>query len=116
MRNILQSLKDFPNFLHFCAFDKCSLSSKIKNEQLPGWTLKDFYDVVFQYEQEIERLDQQLQDSQHELKRAMERIKSHENNTEVLVTDWERRLEETEERMRRQQQEKDEQMKNIIQR
>ena len=61
-------------------------------------------------------LKQQLVEAQQRLHHAEEKLQEHEHGTNQLVSDWQVRLAESEERMRKQQAEKDDQMKNIIQR
>lgn len=61
-------------------------------------------------------LKQQLVEAQKNLAEAELRLKEHESGTHQVVEDWQCRLEESEERMRKQQAEKDGQMKHIIQR
>lgn len=72
--------------------------------------------VLFQYETEVNVLKQQLEEAQQRLKMAEERLHDHEKETTMIASEWQCRLEESEERMRKQQAEKDDQMKNIIQR
>ncbi|KAJ8321310.1 hypothetical protein KUTeg_001168 [Tegillarca granosa] len=69
-----------------------------------------------EYEQEVSILKQQLVEAQKNLAEAELRLKEHESGTHQVVEDWQCRLEESEERMRKQQAEKDGQMKHIIQR
>ena len=88
-----------------------------------------------QYELEVNLLKQQLQEAQARLRLAEERLADNPFSTDALGSQevgrrdstgggaggagdaaWQSRLEESEERMRRQQAEKDDQMKNIIQR
>lgn len=61
-------------------------------------------------------LKQQLIEAQQRLKLAEERLHDHESETQKIASEWQIRLEESEERMRKQQAEKDDQMKTIIQR
>ena len=61
-------------------------------------------------------LKQQLVEAQQRLNSAEVKLQEHEHGTSRLVSDWQVRLAESEERMRKQQAEKDDQMKNIIQR
>lgn len=61
-------------------------------------------------------LKQQLEEAQDRLKMAEGRLQDHESETSMIASEWQIRLEESEERMRKQQAEKDDQMKNIIQR
>ena len=70
----------------------------------------------FQYEHEVSILKQQLLEAQQRLQSAEKKLNEHESGTQILMEDWHNRLEESEERMRRQQAEKDDQMKHIIQR
>ncbi|KAL3871063.1 hypothetical protein ACJMK2_039086 [Sinanodonta woodiana] len=69
-----------------------------------------------EYESEVEVLKHQLAEAQLRLQRAEAKLLEHESGTRELISDWQLRLEESEERMRKQQVEKDDQMKNIIQR
>ncbi|XP_053381615.1 ras GTPase-activating protein nGAP-like isoform X5 [Mercenaria mercenaria] len=68
-----------------------------------------------EYETEVNVLKQQLEEAQERLKMAEERLHDHEKETSMIASEWQIRLEESEERMRKQQAEKDDQMKNIIQ-
>ena len=61
-------------------------------------------------------LKQQLIEAQQRLNHTEVKLQEHEQGTSQLVSDWQVRLAESEERMRKQQAEKDDQMKNIIQR
>jgi Ras/Rap GTPase-activating protein SynGAP len=58
----------------------------------------------------------QLQEAQQRLQQAEVKLRDHESGTQQLVDDWQVRLSESEERLRRQQVQKDDQMKQIIQR
>jgi hypothetical protein len=71
---------------------------------------------ILQYESEVSVLKQQLEEAQQRLRMAEERLHDHESETSKIASEWQVRLEESEERMRKQQAEKDGQMKNIIQR
>lgn len=79
---------------------------------LPGYHVFS----VFQYDAEVAVLRQQLQDSQSRLQEAESRLHIHESDTQEIIVEWQKRLEESEERMRQQQVEKDDQMKGIMQR
>lgn len=70
--------------------------------------------VPLQYEQEVAVLKQQLHEAQQRLHFAEEKLNKHETDSHKVMEDWQVRLEESEERMRRQQAEKDDQMKHII--
>ncbi|XP_033727185.1 disabled homolog 2-interacting protein-like isoform X4 [Pecten maximus] len=69
-----------------------------------------------EYEQEVEVLKQQVADAQRRLQNAEKMLQEQQSGTHLLVEDWQLRLEESEERMKKQQTDKDDQMKNIIQR
>lgn len=71
---------------------------------------------MLQYETEVNVLKQQLEEAQERLKMAEERLVDHETETYQLSYDWQTRLTESEERMKKQQAEKDDQMKTIIHR
>lgn len=75
-----------------------------------------FVVVLFQYEQEVEVLKQQVADAQRRLQMAEKMLQEQESGTHQLVEDWQLRLEESEERMKKQQTDKDDQMKHIIKR
>ena len=77
------------------------------------YSFKPFF---LQYEQEVEVLRLQLQEAQQRLQQAEVKLRDHESGTQQLVDDWQVRLSESEERLRRQQVQKDDQMKQIIQR
>lgn len=55
-----------------------------------------------------------MSEMQTKLLDAEEKLSKQESVTEKVVADWQARLEAGEERIRRQQDEKDQQMKNII--
>lgn len=57
-----------------------------------------------------------MNEAQDRLQQAEDRLKEHETGTAQLVDDWQYRLSESEERLRKQQVQKDDQMKQIIQR
>lgn len=61
-------------------------------------------------------MKQQLAEAQVRLQTAEKLLEDNETGTQQVVQEWQYRLEESEERMRQQQAEKDDQMKNIIQR
>ncbi|XP_069121631.1 ras GTPase-activating protein nGAP-like isoform X5 [Argopecten irradians] len=69
-----------------------------------------------EYEQEVEVLKQQVADAQRRLQNAEKMLQEQQSGTHLLVEDWQLRLEESEERMKKQQTDKDDQMKHIIQR
>ncbi|XP_021361537.1 disabled homolog 2-interacting protein-like isoform X7 [Mizuhopecten yessoensis] len=69
-----------------------------------------------EYEQEVEVLKQQVVDAQRRLQTAEKMLQEQQSGTNLLVEDWQLRLEESEERMKKQQNDKDDQMKHIIQR
>lgn len=79
-----------------------------------GHKLSNCSVCLFQYEQEVTLLKQQLYEAQQRLQSAEEKLYKHEADSHEVMEDWQFRLEESEERMRRQQAEKDDQMKNII--
>lgn len=78
--------------------------------------MHSFKPFFLQYEQEVEVLRLQLQEAQQRLQQAEVKLRDHESGTQQLVDDWQVRLSESEERLRRQQVQKDDQMKQIIQR
>lgn len=78
--------------------------------------MHSFKPFLLQYEQEVEVLRLQLQEAQQRLQQAEVKLRDHESGTQQLVDDWQVRLSESEERLRRQQVQKDDQMKQIIQR
>lgn len=67
-----------------------------------------------EYEQDVHVLKNQLLDAQERLQHAELRLLDHESETHLLMDEWRCRLSESEEKMRRQQEEKDLQMKTII--
>ncbi|ESO98887.1 hypothetical protein LOTGIDRAFT_114108, partial [Lottia gigantea] len=71
---------------------------------------------ISSYEQEVHLLRQQLAEAQVVLNQAEVRLSEHELTTTQVAREWQSRLMESEERMRQQQAEKDNQMKSIIQR
>lgn len=78
--------------------------------------MHSFKPFFLQYEQEVEVLRLQLEEAQQRLQQAEVKLRDHESGTQELVDDWQVRLSESEERLRRQQVQKDDQMKQIIQR
>ncbi|CAG5133799.1 unnamed protein product, partial [Candidula unifasciata] len=66
-----------------------------------------------EYEQEVHVLRQQLLEAQERLQQTEIRLLDHEMETHKLMDEWQYRLVESEEKMKRQQAEKDEQMKAI---
>ena len=71
---------------------------------------------VLQYEQELTLLTQQLAETQTMLAETQTRLNSEEQARGRLHQDWQSQLDHSEEKMKIQQQEKDQQMKSIIQR
>ncbi|GFO49047.1 ras GTPase-activating protein ngap-like isoform x9 [Plakobranchus ocellatus] len=69
-----------------------------------------------EYEQEVHVLRQQLLEAQGRLQNAEVRLLDHELETHRLMEEWQSRLAESQEQMRRQQQEKDGQMVTFMQR
>lgn len=67
-----------------------------------------------EYEAEVHVLRQQLLDAQERLQQADLKLLDHEENTHQLLGEWQNRLEESKLEMRRQQEEKDVQMKAIV--
>lgn len=59
-------------------------------------------------------LRQQLLEAQGRLQQAEMRLLDHEVDTHQLMDEWQSRLVESEEKLRRQQAEKDEQMMDIV--
>ena len=72
--------------------------------------------LPFQYEQELTLLTQQLAETQAMLAETQTRLLSEEQARSMIHQDWQSKLEFSEEKMKQQQQEKDQQMKSIIQR
>jgi len=68
------------------------------------------------YEQELTLLTQQLAETQTMLAETQTRLNSEEQARGRLHQDWQSQLDHSEEKMKIQQQEKDQQMKSIIQR
>ncbi|RUS72774.1 hypothetical protein EGW08_019460, partial [Elysia chlorotica] len=71
---------------------------------------------ISSYEQEVHVLRQQLLEAQGRLQSAEVKLLDHELETHRLMEEWRSRLAESQEQMRRQQQEKDGQMVNFMQR
>ena len=61
-------------------------------------------------------LRSQLDEAQSRLQRAEDRLHYHEEDAKQMMEEWRSRLEESEQRMKKQQAEKDDQMKTIINR
>lgn len=70
--------------------------------------------AVLQYELEISRLKECLRASGRRLEEYERRLLAQEQQMKKLMLDYKSRLEDSEERLRRQQEEKDSQMKSII--
>lgn len=70
--------------------------------------------AFLQYELEISRLKERLRASGRRLEEYERRLLAQEQQMQKLLLDYKHRLEDSEERLRRQQEEKDSQMKSII--
>lgn len=70
--------------------------------------------VFLQYELEISRLKERLRASGRRLEEYERRLLAQEQQMQKLLLDYKHRLEDSEEKLRRQQEEKDSQMKSII--
>lgn len=71
---------------------------------------------LLQYEQEIAKLKERLKVSSRRLEEYERRLLVQEQQMQKLLMEYKSRLEDSEERLRRQQEEKDSQMKSIISR
>ncbi|XP_029649239.1 ras GTPase-activating protein nGAP isoform X5 [Octopus sinensis] len=69
-----------------------------------------------EYEKEVSTLKKQLLEAQSRLHEAERMLFTQESGTQQMMQDWQQRLEESEERMRKQQAEKDDQIKTVIER
>lgn len=69
-----------------------------------------------QYEQEITKLKDRLKVSSQRLEEYEQRLLVQEQQMQKLLMEYKARLEDSEERLRKQQEEKDSQMKSIISR
>ncbi|XP_046331942.1 ras GTPase-activating protein nGAP-like isoform X6 [Haliotis rufescens] len=69
-----------------------------------------------EFESDVAVLRTQLQEAQVQLREAEGRLHDHEAGTRDLIHEWQHRLEMSEERMKKQQEEKDGQMQAIINR
>jgi len=69
-----------------------------------------------EYEAEVLVLRQQLLEAQTRLSGTESKLAYQAEQTNEVMEEWKARLDESEERLRAQQHEKDEQIKNIIQR
>ncbi|KAG7247494.1 hypothetical protein CRUP_030744, partial [Coryphaenoides rupestris] len=72
--------------------------------------------VVVPYQQEIAVLQERLRASVQKLEEYEGRLKGQDQQAQKLLLEYQARLEESEERLRRQQDDKDLQMKGIISR
>ena len=72
--------------------------------------------VVFQYDRELATLRQQLTSTQSLLQDTQQRLASEEAARHQVAVDMAAQLKATEERFKEEQQQKDSQMKTIIQR
>lgn len=72
------------------------------------------FPVLLQYELEISRLKERLRVSGRRLEEYERRLLAQEQQMQKLLLEYKHRLEDSEERLRRQQEEKDSQMKSII--
>lgn len=87
-------------------------SVQLKIYQLVKHLLQTF--DFLQYELEISRLKECLRASGRRLEEYERRLLAQEQQMKKLMLDYKSRLEDSEERLRRQQEEKDSQMKSII--
>lgn len=69
---------------------------------------------LLQYELEISRLKDRLRSSGRRLEEYERRLLAQEETMQKLLQDYKHRLEDSEEQLRRQQEEKDGQMKSIV--
>ncbi|XP_067661735.1 ras GTPase-activating protein nGAP-like isoform X2 [Haliotis asinina] len=69
-----------------------------------------------EFESDVAVFRTQLQEAQVQLREAEGRLQDHEAGTRDLINEWQHRLEMSEERMKKQQEEKDGQMQAIINR
>lgn len=72
--------------------------------------------VSVQYQQEIAVLQEKLRASVQKLEEYEARLKGQDEQAQKVLMEYQARLEESEERLRRQQDDKDLQMKGIISR
>jgi len=72
--------------------------------------------LLSQYQQEIAVLQERLRASLQKLEEYEGRLKGQDQQAQKLLLEYQARLEESEERLRRQQDDKDLQMKGIISR
>lgn len=72
--------------------------------------------VFSQYQQEIALLQEKLRASVQKLEEYEARLKGQDEQAQKVLMEYQARLEESEERLRRQQDDKDLQMKSIISR
>lgn len=75
---------------------------------------KMFYSSSMKYEQEISKLKERLRTSSRRLEEYERRLLAQEQQMQKLLLEYKARLEDSEDRLRRQQEEKDSQMKSII--
>lgn len=73
-----------------------------------------FYSSSIKYEQEISKLKERLRTSSRRLEEYERRLLAQEQQMQKLLLEYKARLEDSEDRLRRQQEEKDSQMKSII--
>lgn len=73
-----------------------------------------FYSSSVKYEQEISKLKERLRTSSRRLEEYERRLLAQEQQMQKLLLEYKARLEDSEDRLRRQQEEKDSQMKSII--
>lgn len=76
----------------------------------------DFLCFFIQYQQEIAVLQEKLRASVQKLEEYEARLKGQDEQAQKVLMEYQARLEESEERLRRQQDDKDLQMKSIISR
>lgn len=78
--------------------------------------MKDKKIHLLQYQAEISMLQERLRVSVQRLEEYEARLKGQEEQAQKMLLEYQARLDESEERLRRQQEDKDLQMKGIISR
>lgn len=97
-------------------FNERSVASK-HQKIIVTWSVPSFLlPSHLQYEQEIAKLKERLKVSSRRLEEYERRLLVQEQQMQKLLMEYKSRLEDSEERLRRQQEEKDSQMKSIISR
>lgn len=110
-------------YFHGCVLNEKSVGSKqqqksvtIQSLHFPFFADSSLLSVCLQYEQEIAKLKERLKVSSRRLEEYERRLLVQEQQMQKLLMEYKSRLEDSEERLRRQQEEKDSQMKSIISR